>query len=113
MIISLLLVAIAAAANAAMDSMEEGHYTNSIFSRWNPNFWYKRESWKTAKRIFGYPIDGWHLSKSLMLMCLVSAACLSFEPFPHFLLNLLTLGGVWIFVFDLFYNIIFKENDKQ
>jgi hypothetical protein len=107
----LLLFGLAALFNAIMDTLEEGHFSNSIFKNLNPKFWYKDESWKYAKRIplIDYPIDAWHISKSLMLLCLSMATAPNIIIFPIYWLNVLCLGIVWSIVFSVFYDHILKK----
>ena len=82
------------------------------FKNWNPKFWYKDESWKYAKRIGGYPLDAWHLSKSLWWSSMVGGAIVYYFAgpiFPHWILDFATLGLVPMLTFNLFYNHIFKK----
>lgn len=102
MVITFILVAIAALLNAVMDSLEEGKFTNSVFKNFNQKFWYKRESWKHARRIFNYPVDAWHIAKSLMLVCLLLA---TFSISIKFLIA----GIIWIVFFNFGYNKLFKK----
>ena len=70
---SLVFFILAAVFNAIMDKLENENFYTSVFKNLNEKFWYKRESWKYAKKIFGYKIDGWHLAKSAMIICLCLA----------------------------------------
>lgn len=105
----LLLFGIAALLNAIMDTLEEGKFTNSIFKKLDPKFWYKYESWKHAKMIFGYRLDAWHICKSLMIMCLAGATAHGMTIFPNYWLNFIALGVVWNIIFNVFYNHILKK----
>lgn len=107
--ISLILWVVAAIFDAFIDTLEEGHFSNSIFKNLDPKFWSKSESWKYAKKIIGYPVDAWHLGKSAMIFCLAGAIMEGYEAFPISILNFLSLGLAWNLVFDLFYNYIFKK----
>lgn len=107
--LSIALWCLAAIFNSIMDALEEGHFQTSIFRNLNQKFWYKSESWKHAKRIFGYPIDAWHLSKSAMIICLLAIAANYITPFPYYWLNFISLGGMWNLLFNVFYNHIFKK----
>lgn len=109
--VSLLFFILAALFNAVMDTLEEGHFTNSIFKNLNPKFWYKYESWKYAKKIpiLKYPIDAWHISKSLMILCLALGTAPSMTIFPYYWLNVATLGVLWNLTFNLLYNHILKK----
>jgi hypothetical protein len=108
MITTLLLIAIAAALNAAMDMLENENYHSSIFAKWDQTFWYKRESWKTAKKIFGYKIDGWHLTKSAMIVTLALAIAAHARVAPA-LLEILVIGVVWNLSFNAAYHLMKKR----
>lgn len=107
----LVLFALAALFNAVMDSLEEGHFTKSIFRNLNPKFWYKYESWKYVRKIpiINYPVDAWHISKTLMVMCLSGATAPSMTIFPDYWLNFIALGVVWNIIFTVFYDHILKK----
>lgn len=94
-----------------MDAFENENFFESIFKDWNQSFWYKRVSWKTAKRIFSYPVDAWHLSKSAMVICLV-LSIVFFRWHPKNLLEDISLiaayGILWNGGFWLFYNKLFR-----
>lgn len=98
--------------SAFMDTIDEGHFTNSIFRNLNQKFWYRRESWKYAKRIFNYPLDAWHLAKSSMWTCVSLGAITYYKMgpiFPYWPLDFATIGFVIILTFNTFYNHIFKK----
>lgn len=91
-------VFIAAVLNALMDIMENENFNTSILKNLNPKFWYKRESWKWAKRIGGWKFDGWHVAKSMMIMVLLWAAA---EDVVQWVL----MGIVWNVTFNLSYKL--------
>lgn len=66
----LYLIAAAAVLNAFMDIVENENFSSSIFRNLNPKFWYKRESWKYAKKVLGTKLDAWHIAKGAMLFCI-------------------------------------------
>ena len=103
--ISFILIFIAAFFNAVMDAVENENISESIFKKYKPAFWYKRTSWKTATRIFGYKFDAWHLAKSMMIICFCAAAVL-YKPVTGYL-DVLIMGAIWNFSFYLFYHKIF------
>lgn len=105
--LTLLLTIAGAFFNACMDRMEEGRFLQSVFAKWDKRFWYKDESWKHAVKIFNYPIDGWHLSKSAMLLCMLSAPFV-YRPLFNLPWDLFTNYILWIVAFNLFYNKILK-----
>ena len=102
---------LAAFFNAIMDTLEEGHFDKSIFKDLNPKFWYKRESGKYVKQIpiLKYPIDAWHISKSLMVTCLAAGTALNMTVFPNFWLNFTALGVLWNLFFNVLYNHLLKK----
>lgn len=98
--ISIILFSLAAFFNACMDAFENENFFESIFRNKNQRFWYKRESWKWAKKIGGYKLDAWHISKSCMIICICFAIFPNWKGF--------ILGIVWNIIFVLFYHKIFK-----
>lgn len=98
--------------NAFMDTIDEGHFQYSIFRNLNPKFWYRWESWKWAKHIANYPLDAWHLAKSLMWTC-VSLGAVSYHKagpiFPFWPLDFVIIGILIMLTFNVFYNHIFKK----
>lgn len=104
--ISLILIILGAFFNAVQDTTYS-HFTTSIFRRWDPKFWKALESWAFARRILGYPLDAWHISKSLWLICLL-AAVVFYTPIWG-ILDFFLFIGVWGIVFNLFYEVILKR----
>lgn len=100
-------IIIAAIFNAMMDRLENENFYSSIFRDWTERFWYKRTSWKYATKVFNYPVDGWHLSKSAMIICLF-VAVVNYEPVINPLIDFLIFGSIWNFTFQFFYERIFK-----
>lgn len=110
--LSLLFMFLAGVLNAFMDTIEEGHFGKSIFKNLDPKFWYKWQSWKYAKKIGGYPLDAWHIAKSLWWSSMVGGIITYYFTgpiFPHWILDFATLGLVPMLTFNLFYNHIFKK----
>ena len=103
---SIILIIIAAILNAFMDIIENENFRNSIFHEYNPLFWYKRESWKSAKKYFGWKFDAWHIAKSLMLASLILA--IIFYKSILGLYDIFIFGLVWNLTFNIFYNKIFR-----
>jgi hypothetical protein len=109
---SLILFFFVGALNAFMDTIDEGHFGNSIFKEWNPKFWYKWQSWKYAKKIGNYPLDAWHIAKSLMWTCVSLGAIVYYRTgpiFPYWPLDFTAIGLTIMLTFNLFYNHIFKK----
>ena len=101
--ISLTLIVLAAICNAVMDILENENFSSSIFRNLNPKWWYKRESWKYAKKVFGWKYDGWHVFKSLMIINIMLAIVL-YHPILGFL-DFFLFGLVWNSVFSLSYKL--------
>jgi hypothetical protein len=103
---------IAAFLNAIMDRCESEVITGTIFERWRDKpvfneFIYKRESWKHAKKIFGWKFDLWHVAKSSMLLFII-IAMVAYNPVFGWWKDILALGLLWVLVFNITYNRILK-----
>jgi hypothetical protein len=129
---SLILWCIAPILNAMMDLVENENFTKSIFYRppnedtgnvrWN-NFWYKRESWKSAKKLFGYKFDAWHITKSTMIyVCLICSSViivitgLTFHTDSlalNIILEIILRVVTWNVLFSLFYHKLFRSKTWQ
>ena len=129
--ISLLLVALAAACNAVMDVLSF-HYKQSIFTKSNPQWWNPAISWKNKyisdtysgvnvnirrKLYFGsllmidYPIfltDAWHF---FGMIGRIAVFCCMFFSFQWWIVPLLYLW--FTIVFHIFYTWIFVSNTKN
>jgi uncharacterized membrane protein len=117
-IITTILIVIAAICNAICDRLENKvSFNGSIFYKKDITFWCKELSWNRAKRIFGYKIDAWHLFKSVWICALLLAVCINIcffnDVMPEFL-NLLIIfiasGTIWNVTFNIFYNRILKRH---
>lgn len=115
--ISLILWSLAPIFNAVMDLIENENYYQSIFSKWNPKFWYKRESWNHTPDILSYSLDAWHIAKSTMIVLVaVSATIAHFEGpivttynmYFNIFIDVGLRGILWNVIFSLFYNKIFR-----
>jgi hypothetical protein len=116
--ISAIFILLAAFFNAVMDAVENENFFESIFKNLPKQFWYKRESWKYVKKIFGYRPDAWHLSKTLMLFCFTgavisfAASVISFslplKKWQDVAMYVAAFGVIWNASFWLFYHVIFK-----
>lgn len=95
--------------NACMDAFENENFFESIFRHWDQRFWYKRESWKYAKKVGGYKLDGWHISKTLMILCLAAVmVSVYLEPPPHrWYIMVGFIGLIWNITFHFFYHKVF------
>lgn len=106
--LSLSLVIFASISNACYETLDR-HFFESVFKKLNPKFWYMYESWKYAKKIFGYKIDGWHLFKSAMIVALVFAIVL-YKPIINWWADILIYGTTWNMTFGLFYSKLLRRN---
>lgn len=108
--IGYLFIFLAAVSNACMDAWENENYFESIFKTWNHKFWYKRESWKYARKIFGYHIDGWHIAKSVMVVCLslAVASAVVWGYKGSWWVIIINVGAIWNLTFWIFYHKVFK-----
>ncbi|MGN6438390.1 MAG: hypothetical protein ACTHMM_17740 [Agriterribacter sp.] len=106
--ITALFVAIAAMLCALMDRVENENFYESIFRDRNERFWYKRVSWKYAKKIFGWKADAWHIAKSMMIFSL-AFAIVFYKPVLLWWIDWVVIGAIWISVFNVFYNKIFRK----
>jgi hypothetical protein len=93
--------------NAVMDATENENFHESIFKNLPKGFWYKRESWKHTPKILGWRADAWHISKSLMVVCMVASVVL-YHPLINKLVDFLLMGVLWNVAFNLFYHKLFK-----
>lgn len=120
--ISFILILFSAICNAVMDVCSF-HYENSIFSKYNPQWWNPFISWKNKyidgdpkkglrKWFFGlldYPTfltDAWHFFKSSMIV-LFSVAIVVYKPVVCPLIDFAIIGVIWNLAFNVCYNKIF------
>lgn len=119
-----ILIAIAAVFNAINNTCAH-HYSTSIFRNLSPRFWdATNTSWRPfpvgAKRILkfrikigrfeyinsGYPLDAWHISKSIQITSFIVAVVVS-PVYP--LIAILYLGIGYNLVFNIFYDYILRK----
>lgn len=95
-------VTVAAICKAAADSM--AHYPH----RWpNTKFWNVLHPGNDkVKRIFNYPVDGWHLANSGMITAFLLAGCWPAPILWYWQIG--ALGGWFVIAFNFFCNRIFK-----
>ena len=125
-IISLIFATLSGFCKAIMDLSEQSDlkFTPTIF-------WIKNQSWKNkwkgglrknGEKFFGSSswfvalTDGWHLFKSLMLLCLVSAAVLYTPLFPEYtyrLLEIFILHTWFGIIFELFFGTFFIKGELE
>ena len=96
------------------------HYSTSIFTKYNPQFWDKSVSWQNKwiggdkanghKKGLKYwdPIsDAWHISNGFMISSFIAAGI--FYPAYNPLIVFAVSGVLFTVVFNTFYNHIFKK----
>lgn len=127
--ISIIMIALAAMFNAAMDVVSH-HYPRSIFSKYDPEYFNPRISWMAKyvdwkggnKTIKMWPptafSDFWHTAKTLMILSIVLAVVsASIEQYMFasgmmvlsILGHVIVLGVAWNLIFNLFYNRLFMK----
>lgn len=130
MIISIILyvifISLAAIFKAASDICAD-HFDDSIFTKYDRQFWDKSVSWKNKwiggdkanghKKGLRYwdPVsDAWHISNGLLIASFIIAAIfLWFSDIPQIQLTAFAIfagtGLLFVGVFNTFYNHIFKK----
>ena len=103
-LIDILLISFAAIFKAVADTLA-WHFDTSIFRNMNRDFWEVNTARiRKVKKIVGYPVDGWHLSNSLMLLCLLLLPLFWHPLFNQQIVDVGFLGVIFIVVFNLFFN---------
>ena len=133
--ISLILICLAGALNAAMDILFT-NYNNSIFSRFNPLWWNPEESWKFkwvyplqpstpkwyyfgflpryeerfpySSTILVWLTDAWHFIKALMLLAIV-VSIVVYNPIICPVIDWIIYYISWTFTFTIFYDYIYRK----
>ncbi len=100
-LIKALLIIIAAVCKAAADTMAH-HPKTMIFKG---AFW---RLWPRGRMLAftNYPLDGWHISNSIMIVTLISAGSL---PGYLWYVDIPVAGVLFTLVFNLFYNKLFQK----
>ena len=120
-----LFIMVSAICNAIMDTCKD-HYSVSIFTKLNPQFWNTEISWRNKYNKFlvsqgrnkapTFLTDSWHLFKSTMIVSLAFAlmfASMYYKPFYTYFESILTFGIVWNGTFNLFYNKLLIKKIKK
>lgn len=105
-ILSILFITVSAIAKAFADTLDH-HFDTSIFKHWSRVYFDPNIIHKTGLQIFGYPVDGWHIANSIMIFAFL-AVPLVYKPKYKWWIDYLIGGTIFILVFNLFYNFIFK-----
>ena len=104
-----ILVAMAGIFNAVMDRTENSvAFNRSVFNHLDAKYWCKDVSWQYVKFLpfTKYRPDAWHVSKSLMFVCLFAALFVSIKLNP---IHLIALAPTLVLTFNIFYNRILKR----
>jgi len=104
--IALILISIAAICKAFSDTIAH-HFDTSIFRGKNRDFWEANRVNSTAKRIFGYKVDAWHISNSIMIIAFIVAVIINASPLKWYW-QLLAGGVGFNITFNIFYNKVFR-----
>ena len=95
------LLILAAFFNAVMDKTKDTiQYDSSVFKRWG-KFWNDEEPTKFIPYT-KYKLNAWHLSKSLMIICICAAISCTIWEF-------IIYGIIWNLVFNFMYNKALKR----
>jgi hypothetical protein len=112
MVISLAAWVLAAICSAVMDLVENENISSSVFANLEQKFWYKRESWKHARKIFGWKFDAWHVFKS-KLVVYATISIVSYINIVNPWVDVLIYGAIWNAVFTLFYHKLLRRKTWQ
>lgn len=102
----ILLIAFAAICKAFADTLDH-HFDTSIFRNKPRKYYDPNVINKTAPKIFGYPVDAWHVSNSLQI-CSWMALPVVYTPVFEWWVDYGIGGAAFVIVFSLFYNKIFR-----
>lgn len=105
--ISGLFIFLAAICKALADTLDH-HFDTSIFRDkprrwWDPNVIHRR-----VPMIFGYPLDAWHITNSIQICCWMALPFVYNPVLPQWWMDYAAGGGLFIIVFNTFYNRIFR-----
>lgn len=101
------LIAFAAVGKAFSDTLDH-HFDTSIF-RYKSRKWFDPNvNIKSAPKIFNYPLDAWHISESLQICSWLAIPFLYEQQFDKWYFDYLIGGGLFIVVFNTFYNKVFR-----
>jgi hypothetical protein len=122
---------LASLCNAVMDTLaDRAHFEQSIFSKYDSNFWLKTDSWKNKyndidgdgygdveggfryNSIFAFLnnlLDGWHLFQSTMVILLALSVVLFQYTVYLFIFDSQILNiFMWVMIFGVLWNVPFS-----
>ena len=107
-LIWLLFLALAAIANATMDTLKD-HFEKSIFKDMNKFFWHPSESFNAKPLFLGIvELDAWHICKYILLAFLFLFA-MCYKPILPYMLDYLAMFFWWGLWFEAFYSFIYVK----
>jgi hypothetical protein len=96
------LLILAAFFSAVMDKTKDTiQYNSSVFKNWNKRFWNDEEP-SSFVPYTKYKLNAWHLSKSLLVICICAAMSRTIWEF-------IIYGIIWNLVFNFLYNKALKR----
>lgn len=104
--LTILFIFLAGMFKAVADTLAD-HFDISIFRFKDRKFWDKNVSWKYAKVIFAYKVDGWHLANSGMIVSICLAIALH-HPYTYWWLEVVAAGLIFNLSFNIFYNKVLR-----
>ncbi len=104
--IAAILILIAAICKAFADTLDQ-HFDTSIFRNWSRKYFDPNITIKTAPKIFSFPLDGWHIANSGMIVCFICAVVFN-DAVLKWYFQIPTWGFVFNISFSIFYNKIFR-----
>lgn len=106
--ITILLISLAAICKALADTLDH-HYDTSVFKNLPRKYWDPNVIIKSAPQVFGYPLDAWHISNSVMIISFL-IAIVTGNPVDInlFGLQIHIWGGLAIVVYGLAFNLVFN-----
>lgn len=107
MIWPIIIISLAAICKALADTLDH-HFDTSIFRSnprrtWDPNVIHK-----TNRQIFGYPLDAWHIANSVQIGSWIALPVMHQPVLPQWWMDYGASGILFIIVFNIFYNKIFR-----
>ena len=104
--IALALIILAAICKAVADTLDH-HFDTSVF-RNKPRKWFDPNVIvKSAPKIFGYPLDVWHIANSVMIISFILAVVINNSNLEWYW-QLLAGGVAFNLTFNLLYNKILR-----
>lgn len=107
MIWTITLITLAAICKALADTLDH-HFDTSVFRGKPRRTWDPNVIQKTNRKIFGYPLDAWHLTNSLQIAAWLALPILYRPVLPQWWMDYGAGGLLFMIAFNIFYNKIFR-----